>query len=190
MATLLIILLGTVLIQGSAIVVDGLTAHSTARGVFADEFRTASFTLITLTLASLFGFGITHAVLQPLQLNYLQMPALLCGIGVIFLGARAALANAPGAIRWPDLLAHLTTQCAMLGMALFSATTLETIGEALAYGLGAAVMLAVLSATFAALHERVDAADVPIIFRGIPVALITAGFMALALMGFAGMVRN
>lgn len=190
MATLLIILLGTVLIQGSAIAVGGLAHQVTARGVFADELRTASFTLITLTLASLLGFGMTHQVLQPLQLSYLQTPALLFGVALIFLGTRAALENVPGAIRWPDLLAHLTTQCAMLGMALFSATVLETFNEAFVYGLGAALMLALLSASFAALRERIDAAEVPIAFRGIPIALITAGFMALALMGFVGMVRN
>jgi electron transport complex protein RnfA len=78
----------------------------------------------------------------------------------------------------------------MLGLALFSATALETVSEALLYGLGAALILAVLSASFLALRERIDVADVPMIFRGIPIALITAGFMALALMCFAGMVRN
>jgi electron transport complex protein RnfA len=114
----------------------------------------------------------------------------VAGIAVIFLAARAVLENIPGAIRWPDLLAHLTSQCAMLGLALYSATTLETVGEALTYGLGAAVMLALLSASFSALRERVEAADVPMAFRGIPLALITAGFMALALMGFAGMVHQ
>lgn len=190
MTTLLIILLGTMLIQGSAIAVNQRITHAAARGVLVDEFRTASFTLITLTLASLFGFGFTHAVLQPLQLSYLQLPALIGGIALIFLGTRALLTNVAGAVRWPDLLAHLTTQCAMLGLALFSATALETLSEALLYGMGAALMLAALSASFSALREHIDMADVPMIFRGIPLALITAGFMALALMGFVGMVRN
>lgn len=189
MGTLLIILLGTVLIQGSAIAGEraGIVA---ARGVFADEFRTAIFTLVTLSLASMFGFAITHAVLQPLQLNWLTTPAVMTGVAIVFLLARRILEKVPGAIRWPDLLAHLTTQCAMLGMALYSATTLETLGEAFTYGLGAALMLALLSASFAALRERIDAADVPIAFRGVPLALITAGFMALALMGFVGMVHH
>ena len=110
-------------------------------------------------------------------------------MGLIFIGSRALLDHIPGAIRWPDMLAQLTTQCAMLGMALFSASALETLSEALAYGVGAALLLAALSAAFAALRERIDAADIPIAFRGIPIALITAGFMALALMGFVGMIR-
>jgi electron transport complex protein RnfA len=188
MGTLLIILLSTVLIQGSTIA--GRHSNATARGVFTDEFRTAAFTLITLCLSSTFGFAITHSVLQPLQLNWLTTPVVVAGVAVIFLVSRAALEKVPGAIRWPDLLAHLTTQCAMLGMALYSATILETLGEAFAYGLGAALMLALLSASFAALRERIDAADVPMVFRGIPLALMTAGFMALALLGFVGMVHN
>jgi electron transport complex protein RnfA len=190
MATLLIILLGTVLIQGSAIAVGQLATQPAARGVFVDEFRTAIFTLVTLTLASLLGLVTTRFILRPLQLNYLQTPILLIGVGLIFVATRAALEAIPGAIRWPDMLAHLTTQCAMLGMALFSATSLETMAEACAYGIGAAVVLALLSAAFAAMRERLDAADIPVAFRGIPIALITAGFMALALMGFVGMVRN
>lgn len=188
MTTLLIILLGTMLIQGSAIAGQAAVSRA-ARGVFADELRSAGFTIISLTLSSLFGFVITHAVLQPLQLGYLQTPALLGGVALIFLGTRAALSHVPGAVRWPDMLAHITTQCAMLGLALFSATALETIGEAFAYGLGAALALAMLSASFMALRDRIDA-NVPMIFRGIPIALITVGFMALALLGFVGMVRN
>ncbi|MGE0113305.1 MAG: Rnf-Nqr domain containing protein [Steroidobacteraceae bacterium] len=188
MATLLIILLGTVLIQSSTVAAGGLIGQGSPRGVFADELRTASFTVITLTLASALGFG-THQALPP-QMNYLQMPLLLAGMALIFLGARSALQKVPGAIRWPDLLTHLTTQCAMLGMALFSATVLETFAAALGYGVGAALMLVLLSASFTALRERIDAAAVPMVFRGIPIALITAGFMALALLGFSGMVRN
>jgi electron transport complex protein RnfA len=189
MGTLLIILLGTVLIQGSSIAGQQASVVR-ARGVFADELRTASFTLITLTLASVFGFVVTHQLLQPMQLQWLTTPAVVAGVALIFFGARALLENIPGAIRWPDLLAHLTSQCAMLGLALYAATALESIEQALRYGVGAAVMLSLLSATFAALRERIDAADVPIAFRGIPLALITAGFMALALMGFTGMVQQ
>lgn len=188
MATLIIILLSTVLIQGSAIAVGPLAAGVSARGVFADEFRTALFTLLSLTLASLLGVLMARQLLPPLQLQYLLTPALLLGVALIYTGTRAVLEKT-GALRGPELLTQLTTQCAMLGMALFSAGALESVGEALGYGVGAAALLALLGASFAALRERIDAADTPMVFRGIPIALITAGFMALALMGFAGMIR-
>ncbi len=190
MATLLIILLGTVLIQGSAIAAGSRHQQFAARGIWTDEVRHASFTLLTITLASVSGYLLSHHVLLPLKLAYLQTPVLLLAVTSIFFISRTLLDKVPGAIRWPDLLAHLTTQSALLGMALFSATTLESVTEALGYGIGAAVLLAILSSTFTALRERIDTADVPITFRGIPIALITAGFMALALLGLSGMVRN
>lgn len=162
---------------------------ATVRGVFADEFRTVSFTLMTLTLASLLGYTSSKALIA-VQHGYLLTPFLLLGLALIFMISRMALGNIPGAIRWPNLIVHLSNQCALLGMALYSAIYLESVGEALAYGVGTALLLAVLSTTFAALRQRVDDADVPLVFRGIPIALITAGFMALGLLGFIGMVRS
>ncbi len=188
MTSLLIILLATVLIQSSAIAVGRLVPVTSARGVMADEFRTAAFTLLTLTLASLLG----HELQQRLALPYLYLrtPLLLLGLALVFVFSRRLLDRIPGAIRWPDFIEHLSNQCAMLGMALYSAWFLHSTGEALAYGFGAALLLAILSATFNALRQRVDDADIPTAFRGIPIALLTAGFMALGLLGFAGMVRN
>jgi electron transport complex protein RnfA len=187
--SLLIILLGTVLIQSSAIAMGNLKSVGAVRGVFADEFRTASFTLITLTLASLLGYGLKNRLITAQQ-DYLLTPALLLGLALIFVVSRMALAKMPGEIRWPDFIVHLSNQCAMLGMALYSAMYLQSASEAFNYGLGAALLLAVLGASFTALRQRIDDADVPMVFRGIPIALITAGFMALGLLGFVGMVRN
>jgi len=189
MTILLIILLGTVLIQGSSIAAGDLLGKASARGMFADEFRTAAFTLISLTLASLCGFGLMQW-LSSWHMVYLRTPVLLAAVTLVFFITRLLLNRIPGMVRWPDVLAHLTTQCALFGMALFSAAFLESFTEALVYGIGAALLLAVLSATFNDLRVRVDQADVPVVFRGIPVTLITAGFMALALMGFMGVVRH
>jgi Na+-translocating ferredoxin:NAD+ oxidoreductase subunit A len=188
MTALLIILLGTVLIQGSAIATHA-APHATARGVFADEFRTAAFTLLTLTLASLCGF-LLERVLGLTRYDFLLTPLLLVCLLLIFMASRAVLEHIPGAIRWPDFMMHLSNQCAMLGMALYSAAHVDSWQGAIGYGLGAALLLAVLSATFNALRQRIDEADVPVVFRGIPIALIAAGFMALGLLGFAGMVAR
>lgn len=190
MTTLLIILLGTVLIQGSAVAVGASPVKQGARGIWTDELRTAGFTLVTLTVAALYGFAMTHYVLEPYRLAYLRTPLLLLGVAIIFLGARRWFDRVPGAIRWPDLMAHLTTQVALLGVALFTATYCASMLEAFAYGVGAASALAALSSAFAALLARVDTVAVPFVFRGIPVALITAGLTALALMGFAGLINR
>lgn len=189
MAALLIILIGTVLIQGSA-TAGGPRPAKRARGVTADELRAAAFTLLTITVSAAMGFAVTHYVLAPLKLDYMRTPVLLCGAALIFVAARRLFERIPGAIRWPDLLAHLTTQVALFAMALFTAVYSESMLGALGDGLGAAAALALLNSAFTALVGRLDEADVPFVFRGIPVALITAGFMALALMGFAGMISG
>lgn len=192
MATLLIILLSTVLIQGSAVALAGSASSNAvhARGVLLHEFRTAAFTLLVLTSSTLFGYAASHLWLPKLHLEYLLTPTLLLGVALIFVAARRLLNPSLEILRWPATLAYLTTQCAVLGMALFSATHADGWRDALEYGLGSALSLALLSACFYALRERIDLGDVPKVFRGIPIALITAGFIALALMGFVGMVRN
>jgi electron transport complex protein RnfA len=189
MATLLFILLGTVLIQGSALAAGRLNQQHTARGVFADEFRTACFTLLTLSAASLAGYALQQ-LLMPQQLDYLLTPVLLLVLALIFITSRRLLEKFPGFIRWPNFIVHLSNQCAMLGMALFCARHAQGYGDALSFGVGAALMLAILGSSFTALRARINGADVPMVFRGIPIAMITAGFMALALLGFTGMVRN
>lgn len=189
MAILLIILLGTVLIQGSSIAAGDLLSRHGARGDLAEAFRNATFTLISLTLASLLGYGLMN-LLRASATDFLRTPVLLLGTALVFYVTRLLLERVPGVMRWPNTLAHLSTQVALFGMALFSATYLQSAWEALRYGFGAAVLLAFLNAAFNALRSRVDEADVPYVFRGIPVALITAGFMALALMGFLGLVRH
>ncbi|MFA6699193.1 MAG: Rnf-Nqr domain containing protein, partial [Thiomicrospira sp.] len=61
--------------------------------------------------------------------------------------------------------------------------------ESAFYGFGAAVGFTLVMVMFAAIRERVDAGDVPTPFKGAPIALITAGLMSLAFMGFGGMVQ-
>jgi electron transport complex protein RnfA len=58
------------------------------------------------------------------------------------------------------------------------------------YGFGASVGFSLVLVLFAAMRERIDAADVPLPFRGASIALITAGMMSIAFMGFAGLVKG
>ena len=91
----------------------------------------------------------------------------------------------------------ITTNCAVLGVALMVVQKQFTFGgEARMLNLGESVVFAVASAIgfglaitlFAAIREQLELSNVPKPFRGIPIALITAGIMALAFMGFSGMV--
>ncbi|HHJ11735.1 MAG TPA: electron transport complex subunit RsxA, partial [Chromatiales bacterium] len=62
--------------------------------------------------------------------------------------------------------------------------------ESAVYGFGAAVGFSLVLALFAAVRERVAAADVPLPFQGASIALVTAGLMSLAFMGFSGLVKG
>jgi electron transport complex protein RnfA len=81
----------------------------------------------------------------------------------------------------------ITTNCAVLGVALLNTQKDYTFVESVLSGFGAGVGFSLVLILFAAMRERIAVADVPISFRGAPIALITAGLMSLAFMGFSGL---
>jgi len=81
----------------------------------------------------------------------------------------------------------ITTNCAVLGVALLNVDRQHGLLESLVFGASAGAGFGLALLLFTALRERLDTADVPRAFRGAPVALVTAGLMALAFMGFAGL---
>ena len=83
----------------------------------------------------------------------------------------------------------ITTNCAVLGVALLNVQEQNNFMQSLLYGFGAAVGFSLVLIMFAALRERINAADVPEVFQGVSVALMTAGIMSLAFMGFAGLIK-
>jgi electron transport complex protein RnfA len=80
----------------------------------------------------------------------------------------------------------ITTNCAVLGVALLNLDRGHGLLESLVFGAAAAAGFALALLLFAALRERLQTADVPTAFQGAPIALVTAGLMALAFMGFGG----
>lgn len=187
MSALVIILLGTVLIQGSALVLGGTTPPVQARLSLSMELREAAFTMVTLILGAVMGFITTHYILDTLQLDYLRTPVIVLTVAAIIVVAQIFTSKQDSQ---HQVLVLLTNQCALLGMALFTASFANSVLEAFWYGLVSACALAVLSAAFKTLMERVNTNIIPFVFRGIPLALMSAGLVALALMGFAGVVHN
>jgi len=84
----------------------------------------------------------------------------------------------------------ITTNCAVLGVALLIVQQNKGFLNAALYGFGAAVGFSMVLILFAAMRERITVADVPVAFRGPAIALVTAGLMSLAFMGFSGLVRG
>lgn len=146
-------------------------------------------TTFVLTLASVCSFSLNKWVLVPLELEYMR---LICFILII-----AGLVQFTEMfIRKSSPLLHnvlglflplITTNCAVLGVALLSARKNESFISAAFYGFGAALGFTLVLILFSAMRERLDYADVPSPFRGSAIALLSAGFMSLAFMGFTGM---
>lgn len=143
-------------------------------------------------IASLFTYAVYHYILVPLQLNYLitisfilVIAALVQFVEMFMKKSLPALYNALGIY-----LPLITTNCAVLGVALLNVNEAHGLIESTVYGFGAAVGFSLVLILFAALRERLAVADVPAPFKGASIGLITAGLMALAFMGFAGLIRG
>lgn len=83
----------------------------------------------------------------------------------------------------------ITTNCAVLGIPLLSVTLKHSFMQSLLYGFGGALGFSMVLILFAGIRERLDGADVPGIFKGSSIAMITGGLMSLAFMGFSGLIK-
>jgi len=83
----------------------------------------------------------------------------------------------------------ITTNCAVLGVALLNIKKQNGFVESIMYGFGAAVGFSLVLILFSAMRERIAVADVPSPFKGSAIGMITAGLMSLAFMGFTGLVN-
>jgi Na+-translocating ferredoxin:NAD+ oxidoreductase subunit A len=146
-------------------------------------------TLFVLTLASGLSFALWQWVLVPLGLEYLRtLGFILLIAGVVQFTELMVRATSPLLHQLLGIfLPLITTNCAVLGVALLNADRQHGLLESLVFGAGAGAGFGLALLAFTALRERLETADVPAAFRGAPVALVTAGLMALAFMGFAGL---
>ncbi|MBK9493054.1 MAG: Electron transport complex protein RnfA [Alphaproteobacteria bacterium ADurb.BinA280] len=148
-------------------------------------------TAFVLTLSAGLSWMLQTWVLQPLALDHLRTLGFILLIAAVVQFTETVMKRqAPALYRVLGIyLPLITTNCAVLGVALLNAQTQHSFLHALLYGFGAALGFSLVLVMFAAMRERLEAAQTPASFRGTPIALITAGLMALAFMGFAGMDR-
>ncbi|NTV97227.1 MAG: electron transport complex subunit RsxA [Thiobacillus sp.] len=83
----------------------------------------------------------------------------------------------------------ITTNCAVLGIPLLNVQEGHGFVDSLIYGLGGALGFSLVLILFAAMRERLDAAEIPKPFRGVSIAMVTASLMSLAFMGFNGLIK-
>jgi electron transport complex protein RnfA len=149
-------------------------------------------TLFVLTLASGASYAMWHWILEPLGLGYLRtLVFILLIAAVVQVTEMMVRASSPLLHELLGVfLPLITTNCAVLGVALLNLERQHGLIESLVFGAAAAAGFGLALLAFAGLRERLESADVPAAFRGTPLALITAGLMALAFMGFGGLVAR
>lgn len=148
-------------------------------------------TMFVLTLSSVSSYLLSHYLLQPLGLEYLSTLSFILVIAtVVQLTEMVMRKTSPLLYRILGIfLPLITSNCAVLGVALLNVQEQHNLLQSALYGFGAAAGFGLVLIMFSAMRERIAHADVPVHFRGAPIGLITAGLMALAFMGFTGLAK-
>jgi len=146
-------------------------------------------TTFVLTLASTLSFVIDHWLLAPYDLTYLRTISFILIIAIVVQFTEIVIRRrSPMLHRVLGLyLPLITTNCAVLGVALLSSRQHHSLVEAVLFGFGAACGFTLVLVLFSLLRERISGANVPTAFKGNAIGLITAGIMSLAFMGFSGL---
>ncbi|MDR5866015.1 electron transport complex subunit RsxA [Halomonas koreensis] len=192
MTDFFLILVGTALVNNFVLVQFlGLCPFMGVSGKLESAMGMSLATTFVLTLSSVASYLVHHLLLAPLGLEYLRTIAFILVIAVVVQFTELVVRKTSPLLHQVlgIFLPLITTNCAVLGVALLTLNRGSTFLEAALYGFGAAVGFSLVLVLFAALRERLATADVPRPFQGAAIAMITASLMSLAFMGFSGLVQ-
>ena len=148
-------------------------------------------TTFVLTLSSVLSYLIHNLLLVPFELEYLRTISFILVIAAI-VGFTELVVHKTSPLLHNVLgiyLPLITTNCAVLGVALLNVQQSHNFLQSALYGFGSSIGFTLVLVLFAAMRERIAVSDVPNAFRGNAIAMITAGLMALAFMGFSGLIK-
>ncbi len=148
-------------------------------------------TTFVLTLSSICSYLINEYLLIPLNIEFMRTISFIFVIAaVVQFTERVVHKTSPLLYQVLGIfLPLITTNCAVLGVALLNVREQHGFLQSALYGFGAAIGFSMVLVIFAAMRERIAAADVPVPFQGAAIGLITAGLMSMAFTGFTGLVR-
>ncbi|WP_026959047.1 electron transport complex subunit RsxA [Aliagarivorans taiwanensis] len=192
MTEYLLLLIATVLVNNFVLVKFlGLCPFMGVSGKVESAIGMALATTFVLTLASLSSYLIETYLLLPLNLGYLRTMSFILVIAVVVQFTEMFVQKtSPTLHRVLGIyLPLITTNCAVLGVALLNVNEGHNFFQSVIYGFGAALGFSLVLVLFSAMRERLVAADVPLPFRGAAIAMITAGLMSLAFVGFSGLIK-
>lgn len=190
MAEYALLLIGTVLVNNVVLTKFlGLCPFMGTSRSLDNAIGLSLATGLVLTISCGACWLVTRWLLEPLGLEYLRTLAFILVIAASVQFTETVLrSSAPLLYRSLGIfLPLITSNCAVLGVVLLNTFAQHSLFEALLFGFGSAVGFGLVLVLFAAARERLDACPVPAPFRGVPIALITAGTMALGFLGFAGL---
>ncbi|MBF8984325.1 electron transport complex subunit RsxA [Lutibacter sp. B2] len=143
-----------------------------------------------MTVASIITYMVQHYILDPWGLGYLQtiafilvIAALVQFVEMVIQKVSPTLYQALGVY-----LPLITTNCAVLGLALLNIQFEYNLIQTITHAIGASIGFSLAIVLFAGIREKLEISDVPELFKGFPIALITASLMSIAFLGFAGLV--
>jgi electron transport complex protein RnfA len=189
----ILILISTVLVNNFVLVKFlGLCPFMGVSGKIDTAIGMSLATTFVLTLSSVISYLTNEYMLVPLGLGYLRTIAFILIIAVVVQFTEMVMhKTSPVLYQLLGIfLPLITTNCAVLGVALLNIQEKHNFIESALYGFGAAVGFSLVLVLFAAMRERIDVSDVPRPFKGSSVGLVTAGLMSMAFMGFAGLVST
>jgi electron transport complex protein RnfA len=192
MTEYLLIFISTVLVNNFVLVKFlGLCPFMSVSSKLETAIGMGLATTFVLTLSSVSSYLVNEYLLVPLDLEFLRIIAFILVIAFVVQFTEMVV-HKTSPLLYQILgifLPLITTNCAVLGVALLNVQEKHGFIESAIYGFGAAIGFSLVLVLFAAIRERIAVADVPTAFKGAPITLITTGIMSIAFMGFSGLVK-
>lgn len=192
MTEYLFILVGAVLVNNVVLVrILGLCPFMGVSKKLSTAYGMGAATTFVLTLGTGASYIIDHFLLTPFGLEYLRTISFIVTIAALVQLTELVIQKTSPILHQVlgIYLPLITTNCAVLGVPLINVSQNNGFIASLVFGAGSSLGFSFALILFAGIRERVDGADVPQYFRGVSIAMITAGLMSLAFMGFAGLDR-
>ncbi|MBI1937438.1 MAG: electron transport complex subunit RsxA [Ignavibacteriales bacterium] len=147
-------------------------------------------TTFVMVLTAIVSWLLYFLILVPYKMEFLQIPSFILVIAALvqFVEMVIKKVSQPLYRALGIFLPLITTNCAILGLALLLSMREYTFMQSVIFGLGAGAGFTLALFIMSGIREELELTDVPKAFRGAPITLITAGLLALAFMGFAGMI--
>ena len=187
----LLILIGAVFVNNIVMVkILGLCPFMGVSRKLETSLGMGAATTFVLTVASGASYLINQYLLGP-ELSYLTTLSFIVVIaGVVQFTEMAIRKTSPVLYQVLGIyLPLITTNCAVLGIPLLNVQAKHNFMESVFFGMGGALGFTLALVLFAGMRERMEGADVPAIFKGSAIAMITAGLMSLSFMGFSGFIK-